>query len=164
MLRTHAIWLSPSLYPYPYPYPEPLTPMQALPLLEKHTSHLEPPPAAQLRIDWRFARGTAAELPAAHDRFTNPTPTPTLPLPLPLPLPLTLTLTLTLPLPLPLTLFPLPLPLPLSRQAYLPITCSAESRDGVRDEVRDGVRDGVGGGSCGGSGKGGERPATLSSS
>ena len=40
-----------------------------LPLLEEHTTHLEPPTQpAQLSIDWGFARGTAAELPAAHDR------------------------------------------------------------------------------------------------
>ena len=37
-------------------------------MLEEHTSHLEPPPPAHLRLDWRFARGIAAELSVAHDR------------------------------------------------------------------------------------------------
>jgi len=49
---------------------------EALPLLQANTTHLQTPssggttpaPAAQLSVDWRFARKLAGQVPGAHDR------------------------------------------------------------------------------------------------
>lgn len=50
---------------------------KSLPLLERHTTHLDEPRTsafgAQLSVDWRFARGTAAGIDSAHGR---PSPMP----------------------------------------------------------------------------------------
>ena len=51
----------------------------SLPLLERHTTHLDEPrgaggtSGAQLSVDWRFARGTAVGIDSAHSR---PSPMP----------------------------------------------------------------------------------------
>jgi len=48
---------------------------RSLPLLERHTTHLDAAPSdagggSSLHVDWRFARGTAAGIDRAHERST----------------------------------------------------------------------------------------------